>query len=120
MAKGKFLDAHENAPGCGVVIALFGVMILMFSFGNPFVAENTSDISTLTLIEGIILVITGYGLYKRKMFGIYGLGLLLLMSIGGFLYNLAQGFTVRESLSWTLIIYPLLLWWFYSAKKLFK
>ncbi|OGH11209.1 hypothetical protein A3F59_06385 [Candidatus Roizmanbacteria bacterium RIFCSPHIGHO2_12_FULL_38_13] len=118
--KKSFLDAYSNASGFGIVFLIFGLVTLLFAIvGNSFVEGSPKNLSILSLTEGVLLLTTGYGLMKRKLMGIYSLGLLIALSIILFIYNMGQGFSITESLSYTLIIYAILFIWFYSARNSF-
>lgn len=72
------------------------------------------------LIIGIITLLTGYGLYKSKVKGIFGLGILGVFQLVMLLLYTPDT-ELSSPISWLLIVLYLALFvWFYSTRKQFS
>lgn len=116
------LDPVKIAKPYGaVVFLLFGLLEVLSPVFSLYTSENrVSEIDLLSLVFGMVGMISGYGLYKTKVWGIYALGILALLKVLGIFYDSSNGYDISTGslISPLLLIVPFLV--FFLVKNKFK
>ncbi len=109
-------DPVKNAKVVGfliVLLTLLGVAAI-YGFG-----EGVS-FTPLAIVLTLASLVVAYGLIKTKLWGVYGLGLLGLISLVQMLISFSSGEQVTVG-SWvTLAFYAALFFWFFSSRNKFS
>jgi hypothetical protein len=106
----KFTDPVANASTIGFLLMLIGLMRLL-----------DGNFSPLPLLIMILYFGAGFGLWKKKLWGLYLFGGLAALSVILFLYNLSLGVPL---LIFDLLLGPViniaLFVWFWNARARFS
>lgn len=110
--KSSFTDPAANAKSCGGLLIILGVFLLLGVFIEGLV-------SPIYLLSVILLIVTGYGLYKKKKYGLYLFFVQIGISAWQVLMNLMNGVAIAGSVV-VLVITCLLTAWFWSSRRSFS
>ncbi len=104
------LDPVKNAKVIGIIFEIFAVLDLLSSLssGVPILIGLSSG-----------LLVVGFGLIRKKLWAVYGLGVLTLIRLVITILYVAQGEVASTGMYMTIVIFALLFFWFFSARKRF-
>ncbi len=107
MSKKSFFDPVANAK-------VFGFLYLLAAFSSVL-EVIAGTISLIGFIFGVFYLVTGLGLYKRKLWGVYGVGLSVIIGMTQVIISGANELSIIS-----VAISLLLFLWFYSARDRFE
>ena len=105
----KFTDPVANARTVGFLCLLIAVVDLL-----------GGDFSLMGIIKIALYLAVGFGLWKRKLWGLYIFGGLAIYSVIFFLYLLSLGFPITITMLFDPVITVGLFAWFWSGKDRFE
>ncbi len=112
------LDPVKNAKVMGFLFIILGVLKINSLIVHAGESESIELIlnACLTLIPFVV----GIGLFQKKLWGVYGNGLLVVLIVLEIIYNYFVLATVSVGDLVSLAIYIVLFLWFWSAKQKFS
>ncbi len=115
---GNLLSPEANAKSCGFILFIVGLVSVLVSFFGDSYTTGDGEFTIFSILDGILLIVAGYGLYKKKKYGLYSFFLIGIISFIFLFYNLLNGSDITSGLI-TLVVYILLSVWFWSGKENF-
>lgn len=120
-------NAVRNARIIGILLILFGLFDFLSGiktltdFLNNSKALIAEDVlNFIPLVAGpVIAIVAGFGLFKSKLWAVYGIGLLVLVRIITLIWASSE-VAITTGNFVVVGIYILLFIWFYSSKKDFS
>lgn len=111
------MDAVRGAKVVGyifIVLTLLGGLVLLPSL-------HSLDFNSIyVLATTIFSVIVAYWLIKTKLNGVYGMGILAILSVFDLIRVLANNRSLTFGNVGVVLLWGLLFFWFYSSKKKFS
>lgn len=102
----------------GILFFIAGIIAILGYLSNA----NTTNQSALlfNIINAVIYFIVGYGLFRNKMWGVYGVGVMVLVDLYTLLHNNTIGIAPTFFTLGPLGFHAILFFWFYTQKSKFK
>lgn len=115
----KFLSPESNATSCGGLLILFGVFGIMFLLSDLIrIDKNITEIP-YNIFEIVMLFVVGFGLRKKKMYGIYGFFVLTAIYLIETILSYLGGYSPIGGVILFFINLALGIW-FWTARKTFS
>lgn len=110
----NFFNPASNTKTIGFILILLGIVGIITKL--PYVlTPMATQLLFLGLLQDIFYLVTGFGLRKLKLWGLYCfLASVLISDVSMFIFKQFDSFTIIVNVIFTLIIV-----WLFSAKKIF-
>lgn len=102
----------------GILFFIAGIISILEYISNA----NTTNQSALlfSIINAVIYFIVGYGLFRIKLWAVYGMAVMVLVDLYTLLHNNTIGISPTFFTLAPLCFHVLLFFWFYTARSKFS